>query len=82
MLTWAAPSSDGGTPITGYQLKLISGPSQTSVDISDAFSCTAGSCAYTLTALVNGTRYTLKKADAANAAGSSPVVSTVTTPHS
>ena len=73
-------ADDGGTPITGYQLKLISGPSQTSVNI-DASSCTAGSCAYTLTALVNGTRYTLKLS-AGNAAGSGPVVSTVTTPHS
>jgi Fibronectin type III domain len=78
-LSWTAASSDGGTPITGYQLRVSAGGMQSTLTI-DPTSCTAGSCAYTLTGLTNGTRHDLRLT-AANAAGITPAVNVSTTPH-
>ncbi|WP_426574026.1 fibronectin type III domain-containing protein [Aquihabitans sp. McL0605] len=62
-LSWTAPASDGGSPITGYTVTPYVGPAaQTPV----TFSSTATT--QTITGLTNGTAYTFKVA-AANVAG-------------
>ena len=60
-VTWAAPSSSGGAPVTSYTASAISG--------THVFTCTSPrSC--TIRGLVNGTAYTVSVI-ARNAAGSS-----------
>ncbi len=65
-LTWAAPASDGGSPVTGYQITPYVGTTaQTAVLTKSA------GTSYTVTGLTNGTAYTFTVA-AVNAAGTGP----------
>jgi len=51
-LTWTAPSDDGGSPITGYEVSKDNGASWTSL--------TQNNHTFTFTDLTNGTSYTFK----------------------
>jgi hypothetical protein len=68
ILTWAAPASDGGSPITGYQ--VTTGASWVSV---------GNVLTKTMTGLVNGTTYTCQ-VRAVNAVGTGPAVAASATP--
>ena len=70
-VTWAAPASNGGSPITNYLVKYSSngGVSWTRFFPSSGLPITALSC--TITGLANGTPY-LIKVNAQNAVGISP----------
>ena len=65
-LSWTAPTSTGGSPITGYQIIPI-GPGGSLTPILTGSSATA----YTVTGLTNGTPYTFTVA-AINSAGTGP----------
>ena len=60
-VTWAAPASDGGSPITAYKVQAI--PGSASHKVGGQF------LTGTVTGLVNGTAYTFT-VTASNAAGS------------
>ena len=65
-LTWAAPGSDGGSPITGYRITpFIGANAQTPVLTGNT------ATGFTVTNLTNGTTYTFKVA-AINAVGTGP----------
>ena len=70
-LSWKAPSSDGGSGITGYtaQWKLATGSWNTPADVSEA---TVTSTSHTITGLMGGVEYTVR-VFAATDAGSGPV---------
>ena len=59
-VTWTAPSSNGGLPITGYTVSATPGTA----------TCSTSATSCTLTGLTNGTSYTFK-VTASNAAGTS-----------
>ena len=61
-VSWTAPASDGGSPITGYTVTATPGGSKTT---------TTGATAVTVTGLTNGTAYTFK-VTATNAIGTGP----------
>ena len=64
-LTWSAPSSDGGAPITLYTVSAFNG------GIATGNTCTtSGGLSCTITGLTNGTAYTFS-VTATNAAGTS-----------
>jgi hypothetical protein len=69
-LTWTAPASDGGSPITGYQWTTGASWSARIVTYSA-----------TITGLVNGTTYTCQ-VRAVNAVGTGPAVAASATPAS
>jgi titin len=71
-LSWQPPASDGGSPITGYQVQL-----ETSAASRQEVPATARS--YVFSDLINGTTYRLY-VRAQNAAGNSPWASVLTTP--
>ena len=65
-LTWTAPSSDGGSPITSYKITpYIGSTAQTPVNTGSS------ATGFTVTGLTNGTSYTFTVA-ATNAVGTSP----------
>lgn len=76
VLSWTAPASDGGTAITGYRVRLVSGGV-----IGPPIDLDPSASPYTVTGLTNGVRYGLRLT-AVNAAGESPVVAIQVTPHS
>ena len=69
-LAWTAPSSDGGSAITGYTVQWKSG-SQSFGDSSREHTTGASATTYTITGLTNGTEYTVRVI-AVNAVGDSP----------
>ena len=64
-VTWSAPDDDGGTPITGYTIKLFQGTELVSTDKT-------GDPAFTFTGLTRATAYTVE-IFATNAVGDGPV---------
>jgi uncharacterized protein (TIGR02145 family) len=69
-LSWAAPSSNGGSAITGYQVSSDNGSSWVTA---------SGSTSHTFTSLANGTSYTFK-VRAVNIAGNGTEASVSATP--
>ncbi len=69
-LTWAAPASDGGSPITGYRVQVYEGASTT--PIGPALASPGAGRTFTVTGLTNGTGYRFDVA-AVNAVGTGPV---------
>jgi len=65
VVTWAAPATTGGSPITSYVIRAVN-------DTAKTCTWTTGPLTCTITGLTNGTSYTFT-ARAVNAAGSSPV---------
>ena len=74
VLSWEAPLSDGGSPITHYQYRYSSNSHDTWTESEPAWAeVTGGSSArsQTVSSLTNGTEYTFE-VRAVNAAGASP----------
>ncbi|MGZ4169790.1 MAG: N,N-dimethylformamidase beta subunit family domain-containing protein [Solirubrobacteraceae bacterium] len=65
-LSWSAPSSDGGSPITGYRITPYIGTTAQTPILTGSTATSR-----TITGLANGTSYTFKVA-AINAAGTGP----------
>lgn len=68
-VAWAAPTSDGGSPVAGYTARAVSG--------THTFSCTTSTRACVIRGLTNGTAYAVSVV-ARNAAGSSAPSATKT----
>ena len=67
-LTWTAPASDGGSPVTDYKIEYAVSPPGTSwTPFSDTVSTSTGA---TVTGLTNGTSYVFRVA-AVNSVGDS-----------
>src|SRR6266566_3160887 len=73
-VSWQAPSSTGGSPITGYVVTTFIGTAQQSKTTVDAATNST-----TITGLTNGTTYSFSVV-ATNAAGTGPSSSTSATP--
>jgi hypothetical protein len=69
-LTWTAPASDGGSPITGYNVQVRTGT--TVVSTLPAGSITVSGTTATVTGLTNGVAYNFRVA-AVNAIGTGPL---------
>lgn len=74
-LSWNAPASDGGSPITGYAVNVYTGSDTSGAPtVIDTSSTSTG---YTVTGLTNGTTYTFT-VQAQNTAGTGPASNSVT----
>lgn len=67
-VTWTAPGSTGGGPITGYQVRVVNGAG---TQVGALRPAAAGATSLVVTGLTNGTAYRLQVA-ATNSAGSGP----------
>ncbi len=67
-LTWTAPSSTGGSPITGYQVRVVD---STGTQVGALRPAGGTATSLTVTGLTNGTTYRLQ-VSATNSAGTSP----------
>ena len=81
-ISWTAPSTDGGSAITEYNLRHIKTSADESVDsnwtvVDDVWSTGGGTLQYTLTGLTGGTQYDLQ-VRAVNAGGDGPWSATAT----
>ena len=81
-ISWTAPSSDGGSAITAYDLRHIETSADETVDsnwtvVDDVWTTGGGSLQYTLTGLTGGTQYDLQ-VRAVNAGGDGPWSATAT----
>ena len=81
-LSWTAPSSDGGSAITAYDLRHIETSADETVDsnwtvMDDVWTTGGGTFQYTLTGLTGGTQYDIQ-VRAVNAAGDGPWSATAT----
>ena len=80
-VSWTAPSSDGGSDITAYDLRHIETTADETVDsnwtVEDDVGTTGGKLQYTLTGLTEGTQYDLQMR-AVNAEGDGPWSATAT----
>ena len=64
-ISWTAPSSDGGSPITAYDVRHIETSADESVDsnwtaVDDVWTTGGGTLQYNLTGLTGGTQYDLQ----------------------
>ena len=78
-LTWAAPSYDGGSDITGYRYRYRIGDSGDSGDCKD-WTDVGLALTETVTSLTNGTEYYGFQVCAVNARGAGPVKTVMETP--
>ncbi len=81
-ISWTAPSSDGGSAITAYDLRQIETSADETVDsywtvVDDVWTTGGGTLLYTLTGLTGGTQYDLQLR-AVNAGGDGPWSATAT----
>ena len=81
-ISWTAPSSDGGSVITAYDLRYIETTADETVDsnwtvVDDVWATGGGTLQHTLTGLTGGTQYDLQ-IRAVNAGGDGPWSATVT----
>ena len=81
-MSWTAPSSDGGSAITAYDLRHIETSADETVDsnwtvVDDVWTTGGGTLEYTLTGLTGGTQYDLQ-VRAVNAEGDGPWSATIT----
>jgi hypothetical protein len=77
MLSWSAPASTGGGPVTGYTATLQPG----NIACPSKLTATATSCTFSSMGLTNGTTYTATVA-AINADGTGPGATATATPAS
>ncbi len=81
-ISWTAPSSDGGSAVTAYDLRHIETSADETVDsnwtvVDDVWTTGGGTLQYTLTGLTGGTQYDLQMR-AVNAGGDGPWSATAT----
>ena len=78
-VTWTAPGSNGGSPITGYQVRVVN--VGTGQQVGALLGAAASATSLTVNGLTNGTAYQLQVA-AMNAVGTGPMsaLSNVVTP--
>ena len=81
-ISWTAPSSDGGSAVTAYDLRHIETSADETVDsnwtvVDDVWTTGGGTLQYTLTGLTGGTQYDLQ-IRAVNAGGDGPWSATAT----
>ena len=81
-VSWTAPSSDGGSAVTAYDLRHIKTSADESVDsiwsvVDDVWITGGGTLQHTLTGLIGGTQYDLQ-VRAVNAGGDGPWSATAT----
>ena len=69
-VTWTAPGSNGGSPITGYQVRVVN--AGTGQQVGALLGAAASATSLTVNGLSNGTSYQLQVA-AVNAVGTGPM---------